>query len=400
MERNRRIVAGVAVFLVFAAFLWTTHGILSPILTGGLLLYLLMGLREYGIARRLVTCVILILLVWFVTQARGMLFPFFAAFILAYLFDPLVDLLERIHVPRTLATFFLLFFTAGVLVLVGMILIPNLMKEIQELIGRIDKLPDKVVAFVQKDLPRLLGFLNIDPQKLKQILLAKIPSNAELILSNLLKGVTGVGVFFGQIVNVVLIPVLTFYFLKDLDRIRGWAMNFVPRRHRSLCTFYMWRMNRILGGYLRGQIIVCTIVGVLTGLGLAVFHLPFAILLGVTTGILNIIPFIGLYVSLALALLTGFFTPDVLASMIKIGGVFLVVQMVEAYVISPKIVGERVGLHPVAVIFSILIFSRFLGLWGLIIGVPTAAAIKFLMDEWKRRQKWREMLVEKTVAKS
>ena len=71
--------------------------------------------------------------------------------------------------------------------------------------------------------------------------------------------------------------------------------------------------------------------------------------------------------------------------------------MIEAYIISPKIVGERVGLHPLAVIFSILIFSRFLGFWGLVVGVPTAALIKFLIDEWKRRQKWREMLAEKTA---
>ena len=83
-------------------------------------------------------------------------------------------------------------------------------------------------------------------------------------------------------------------------------------------------------------------------------------------------------------------------AMLKIGGVFLIVQALEGYIISPRVVGKRVGLHPLAVIFSILMFARFFGFWGLIIGVPTAALIKFLIDEWKRRQKWKEILVEKS----
>jgi len=203
----------------------------------------------------------------------------------------------------------------------------------------------------------------------------------------------------GQILNVILIPILTFYFLKDFNRIQEWMLNMVPRKYRSSCYFYLWRTNRILGGYIRGQLIVCTIVGVLTGLGLAVFGIPFAILLGVMTGLLNVIPYIGLYVSLGLALLTSLFTAHPLVAALKIAGVFLVVQSLEGYVIAPKIVGERVGLHPLAVIFSVLVFSRFLGFWGLIIGVPTAALIKFLLDEAKRRQRWKEILAEKIGSK-
>ena len=167
-----------------------------------------------------------------------------------------------------------------------------------------------------------------------------------------------------------------------------------------MTNFYLWRTNRILGGYIRGQLIVCSIVGLLTGVGLAVLNLPFAILIGFITGVLNIIPYIGLYISLGLALLTGFFTANPLISMLKISGIFVFVQMLEAYTISPRVVGQRVGLHPVGVIFSILIFSRFLGFWGLIIGVPTAALIKFLVDEWKRRQKWRELLAEKAISEN
>ena len=392
---HHRWMASVVLFVMLAAFLWSIYPILSPVLVGGFLLFILMGFKESPIARRLIVGIVLILLIWFFVKAQGVIFPFLVSFVLAYLFDPLADGLEKWRIPRTLAVFSLLFLTLAVLILVGMILIPSLIDEIQDLISRIPNLANKVAYFVQRNVPRLLEFFRIDPVRFQQSLLEEFPARAEQVLSNILKGITGIGALLGQILNVILIPILTFYFLKDFDRVRSWGVDFIPRKYRNICNFYLWRMNRILGGYLRGQLTVCTIVGLFTGLGLALFNLPFAILLGFFTGVLNIIPYIGLYISLGLALLTTFFTANPFISMLKIGGIFLVVQAAEAYVISPKVVGERVGLHPVAVIFSILIFSRFLGFWGLIIGVPTAALIKFLVDEWKRRQKWREMRVEK-----
>jgi len=168
MENSRRIVAGVVVFLLLAAFLWTTHPILSPILVGGILLFLLLGLKEYPLARRLSIAVVIVLLVWFFTKAQGVLFPFLVSFVLAYLFDPLADLLEKWRIPRTLGTLFLLFLTLGILVLVGMILIPSLVKEIQDLMGRIPSMAKQVADVVQKNLPKRLGFLRIDPTRLQQ----------------------------------------------------------------------------------------------------------------------------------------------------------------------------------------------------------------------------------------
>lgn len=355
-----------------------------------------MGLQDYSLGRRLFIGIAAVLLIWFFIHARGVLFPFIVSFVLAYLFKPLADRLEDRKVPRTLAVLILLILTLGILVLGGLILIPSLVKEIQELMGQIPKLAGQLADLIENNLSRLLASLKIDWMKIQQGLLEEIPSRAEKVLSNLSKGIAGIGTFVSQIFNIILIPILTFYFLKDYEQIRRWILDFIPRKYRNIVTFYQWRLNRIIGGYIRGQLIVCSIVGILTGAGLALFGIPFAILLGVVAGLLNIIPYIGLYISLGLALLTAFFTAGPLIAMLKIGGVFLFVQSLEGYIISPKIVGKRVGLHPLAVIFSILVFARFFGFWGLIIGVPTAALIKFLIDEWKRRQKWKEILVEKS----
>lgn len=400
MQNNHRIIAGIAIFLLLAAFLWSTQSVLSPFLAGGLLLFILFGIKESRIVRRIAFSVIFIFGVWFLVRAQGVIFPFLIAFILAYLFDPLVDFMEKIHVPRGLSTLLVLLVNLGVFILVGVLLIPGLVREIQDLINRIPDMADKLYVLAQRNLPRLMQFLQIDSAKLHESLLEEIPSRTESVLSNLLKGLTGVGAFLGKMFNIILIPILTFYFLKDFDRIRGFFLDFIPRKYHSRCNFYLWRINRIFGGYIRGQLIVSSIVGILTGIGLALFHIPFAILIGFTAGILNVIPYLGLYISLGIALLAGLFTPNIMASMIKIAGVFLVVQAIEAYFISPKILGDRVGLHPVAVIFSILVFSRFLGFWGLIIAVPTAALLKFFIDELRRHQKFKENLAEKIVVKN
>jgi len=396
MENHRLTLAASAVFLILAAFLWTTQNVLSPLLIGGILVFLLMGMKESIMARRLIVGIVLILLVWFFVMAQAVVFMFVTAFVLAYLFDPIADWLEGKGIRRSLATFFLLFITLGLLVLFGSILIPSLVSEIQELISRIPGMANNVAVFVQSYLPKVLEFLRIDAAEFQDGLLEEVPKRTELVLSNLLKGVTGIGAFLSRIFNVILIPVLTFYFLKDFNRIRDWMLDMVPRKYRGNSYFYLWRLNRILGGYIRGQIIVSTIIGILTGLGLTLFRLPFAILLAFLTALLNVIPVIGLYLGLGIALLTGFFSPEPLLAMLKIGGVYLFVQALDGYVIAPKILGDRVGLHPLAVIFSVLVFARFLGFWGLIIGVPTAALIKFFVDEWRRRQKWREMLAQKS----
>jgi len=395
---NKIVIAGVSIFLFLAAFLWTTHQILYPVLVGGLLLLILFSIRKYPLARQLAFAVIMILVIWFLAKAQGLIFPFVISFVLAYLFDPLADRLEGWRIPRTLAALIILILSFGVLTLVGIILIPSLINEIKELMEGIPELANSIFITVQENLPKLLAFVRIDSQDLQQSVLETFPARAEQVLLNILRGISGVSSFLGPLFNVIHVPILTFYFLKDFNHLRSGLLGFIPRRYHNIISFYQWRVNRILGGYIRGQLIVCTIVGILTGAGFAILKIPFAVLLGFLTGLLNIIPFVGLYISLGLSLLTGFFTPDPFITMLKIACVFFGVQMLEAYIISPKIVGDRVGLHPVVVIFSILAFSRFLGFWGLIIGVPTAALIKFLIDEWKRRQKWREILAEKKAS--
>lgn len=396
IEDRKLILPGLAIFLLITAFLWSTHTILSPILLGGILIYLLSEFKDFPFIRRLRIGIAILLFFWVLVNIQGILIPFLVAFLLAYLINPLVDQFEKWHVPRVLSVLLIFLGLLGILGLILAIILPDLAREIQELLIRFPKMLQNGIALAHKHLPKLFALLKIDYLKLeKEFLEEKYPAYVGKLFIQIVKAVLGMGTWLGQLLNLILIPVLTFYFLLDYHRVRGTLLGFVPKKYRSLASFYLWRSNRIVGGYIRGQLIVCTIVGVFTWFGLFLFSIPYSILIGMITGMLNIIPFLGLYVSLGLALLSSFFTPAPHISALKILLIFAIVQGVEAYIISPKIVGDRVGLHPVAVIFSIFIFSHFLGFWGLLIAVPCAALIKFLLDEWKRHQNWKEQLAVK-----
>jgi predicted PurR-regulated permease PerM len=395
MENGSRkygwIFPSVVVLVLMAGLMWYERAALTPLVLGALLLYILEDLKEFLVARRLSIGISVLLAIWILVNGQGVLFPFVVAFILAFLLDPLINRLMRWNLSRIQAVLLLSFFVLGLFVFSGFILIPNLLDDIQQLIARLPSLLDTLFSYSERYMAKLINLLDTDSLKLKESITAQITSRIEVILSNIMKALMSIGVLFGYFLNVVLVPVLTFYFLKDFDKLRQWFMEFFPRKKRNLTVFYLWRMNRILGGFFRGQIIVCFYVGVLTTLGFLLFRLPFAIFIGIVTGVLNIIPFIGLYVSLGLAILVSLFAPHPGILILKVLMVFAVVQGLENYVISPKVVGDRLGLHPIAVIFSILIFSKFFGLWGLLIGIPCAALIKFFIDEWKRHLKWHEL---------
>jgi predicted PurR-regulated permease PerM len=395
-QSNKHILSGIAVFLLFTALLWDTHVLLSPILVSALLLFLLAAMKPFPYSGRLSVVVSLILVFWLMVRLQGIIIPFLAGFIFAYLLNPVVDLAERLRVPRVAAVAFIFIVITALFVFLGVILLPDLVREMQDLIIKLPQIIEKGMDFLRNYIPKLLGFLKIDPEKVqKDLLEEKYPVKVEEMLFKLLSNITGIGSVFGHILNVILIPVLTFYFLNDYNKIKSWMLHFVSRKHRSAVYFYLWRSNRILGGYLRGQLMVCIFVALFTWLGLFLFSIPYAIIIGLVAGILNIVPFIGFYISLGVALLSALFTPAPHIAVLKIAGVFFLVQAVEAYIISPKIIGDRVGLHPIVVIFSVLVFSRFLGFWGLIIAVPLAALIKFMLSEWKRHQEWRDVLAQK-----
>ncbi len=380
-----------------AAYLYSAHDILSPILIGLLLIFVLSGLKDNAVASRLSTAVWGLLVLWVFLRAQVVFFPFLASFTLAYILDPAADFLEKRKVKRSIASLILIVLLFGLIVAAGILLMPQLINEIQNFINSLPKVVDTIQTKMMEFLPKILRLFRIEETDFRQNWTETMPDSLKQIFNNLLKGLLNMTAFLGQIINLIIIPVLTFYILKDFNKIRTWFLSLFPRKRRPRVSYYMWRVNRIVGGYIRAQVIVCFFVGLLTGIFLGIAGIQFAILLGVLAGLMNFIPYIGLYVGLAITGLVAFLDPNPLLALFKVALVYAVVQGVEGALIQPKIVGDRVGLHPVAVMFSVLFFARFFGFWGLIIGVPTAAVVMLFIDEWKRKQALLELIEEKSL---
>ncbi len=388
MARNRKLtvawLSALGGALLLATFLFTVRDFLTPIVGFAAFAVFYFTLRNQQAARPIFLAVSAIFALWLFSRVQNVFAPFFIALTLAYILRPVAALLEQRKLSRTLASAIALLALLAVMILAGIFIFPQLVGEIGDLISKVVASAPKWREWIEKTLYALLARFPVDPAKLQSILLQELPARLQTLLSAVLHGALNVtsalsGVL-GQVVNVILIPVLTYYFMKDFDKGRKVVVQRLPSARRERVIEFVDRADDLMSGFLRGQLLVMLVVGTLTALGLWIAGVPYALFLGAMTGLLNIIPFLGLYISLALALAVALFTPEPLGQAIRVIIVFVIVQGLEGAVISPKIVGDRVGLHPVWVIMSVFIAAQFLGFVGLILGVPLAALVKVLLN--------------------
>lgn len=390
---NWRAVHAVVVVLVLALFLFSLRTLLNPFILFLLFLFLVSpqaGSRHYVL---LVAATGVLTLVWLLQTTGFLLAPFFLALVLAYIQQPLVRRLERRGLSRTAAVFLLALPAIVGLALIGGLGIPALGEQVAGFIGKVPQMIQGLVAWAEgaqaalarNDLPWLDEELVI--RRLRSIqpeaVMAYLQERQAMLARSAWQGVLGVGRGVGSVLSllsyVFLTPILTFYLLRDWERITASLGELVPGAQRGRVLGFAREYDRLLAGYLRGQLVAAATVGVLTWLGFWLLGFPYALLLGVVAGVFNVIPYMGLVASLVPALLIALFSGDVLLSLGKIGVVFTVVQVLDGSVIGPKIVGEAVGLHPVWVILALAVSGYFFGFVGLLIAVPLAVLVKLLL---------------------
>lgn len=367
---------------------------LSPVVLYALVLLLLMpwsGSREH---RLLVAGLTLVLALWLLQALGSILAPFLVAFAIAYILDPAADALERRRVPRGLAVAILL-----VPVLTGIALalvfgVPALLAQagdlVEQLPGALTRAADWVQAqrtrLEQSRLPFLSGAVMAEQLPLDQErITAFIQAQWQEILSRAWRAVLGMGRGVGFVVTLlgylVLTPVLVVYLLRDFNRITTQATELMPEARRERWLGFAREYDRLLARFLRGQVLAALIVGLLTWIGLLIAGFPYSGLVGAIAGVFNLVPYLGLVVSIAPVLVIALLSGSFLASLAKAALVFGIVQLIDGSVTGPRIVGGSVGLHPVWVILALAIGSFFFGLVGLLLAVPGAVLIKLLLRE-------------------
>ena len=392
--RDWRLVHGIAVLLVLALFLWELSDVLSPLVLFLALLALMTPYSGSPFHRLVVGSTALLLGLWMLAALGTLLAPFVLAFGLAYILDPLVDRLEHVRLPRPLA---ILVLALPVLAAVGLLLflgIPALAEQVQSLVTRSPELVDRLAAWIEGLQAGILGLdlPFVDEQDLVMRLRSLSPDavtefvqeKQEEIAAGAWEAVLGLGRGFGTALTIlgylVLTPVLTFYLLRDWDRITATLASYIPRPRYQGWTRFSRDYDDLLSRYLRGQVLAAAIVGVLTWIGLWIAGFPYSGVVGAVAGVFNLVPYLGLVVSLVPALLIAILSGAFLASLLKIGIVFAIVQFLDANIIGPRIVGESVGLHPVWVILAIAVAGYVLGFVGLLLAIPLAILVKLLLE--------------------
>ncbi len=307
--------------------------------------------------------------------------PFLAAAVLAYLGDPLVDRLEAWKLPRSLAVavVFLVLTTAAVLVL--LIIVPMLQRQIvlllQKIPTTIDWLQQVAVPWVELNLG--ISTPGIDLGSLKESLQAHWQDAGKLV-TGMLNSITRSGLtLLGWLANLVLIPVVTFYLLRDWDVLVVRVRELLPRRVEPVVSQLAKESDEVLSAFFRGQLLVMLALATIYSLGLQIVGLDLALLIGVLAGLVSFVPYLGFIVGIVvagIAALIQFHDPIYL---VYVGIVFAIGQAIEGMVLTPLLVGDRIGLHPVAVIFAVMAGAQLFGFFGVLLALPVSALVMVLL---------------------
>ncbi len=305
--------------------------------------------------------------------------PFLAGALLAYMFDPLVDRLEARRIPRATGTVI-------VIVLAGLVLFALLLVALPLFQGQFVELSHRVPAALDLLQTRFLPWLHqtfgiavdFDLATLKTWLTEKATENGAAWLPTLQTGALAV---VGILANLLLIPVVMFYLLKDWDVMVARVAALTPRGWMGRVTRVARAMDAVVGEFLRGQLAVMAALSIYYTAALWMAGLDYALPIGILTGVLSFVPFLGFGLGMILALLVALLQFADWTGVAWVAGIYLAGQVLESYVFTPRLVGERVGLHPVAVIFALAAFGQLFGFVGVLLAVPLAAVLLVALRE-------------------
>lgn len=322
------------------------------------------------------------LLLWLLAPVLS---PFLIAAVLAYALHPLVERLAARRCPRLLAV--LLVEVTVILAVLALLLlmVPILSKELPLLREQIPLLAERVNMGLKPLLAQLGVNVSLDTASIKAFVLKNFNANMEDWMSTLLSSARiGGSVVLAVLGNAVLVPVVLFYLLMDWPQLVRRAGALIPPRRRPVVHSFLQDSDSMLGQYLRGQLLVMGILAVYYAVGLALFGFDLAVPVGVFTGLAVFIPYLGFGLGLILALLAGVLQFASWYGVVAVAVVYGLGQLVESAYLTPRLVGERIGLNPLTVIFALLAFGHLFGFVGVLIALPVCAVLVVAMGRLRR----------------
>ncbi len=320
---------------------------------------------------------------WLIYQLHPVLSPFLVGMLLAYLGDPLVDRLERLGLSRTWGVVLVFGLFGLILLALLLVLLPMLGRQLFRLYEvapqMLDWLQQSALPWAQAQLGLPGDFWRVD--RLKAVITGHLGQTTD-IAGTLLASVTASGLaLLGWLGNLLLIPVVGFYLLRDWDLMVAKLRGLLPRNRETYVVGLVGECHEVLGAFLRGQLLVMLALGLIYAVGLMLVGLDLGLLIGLLAGLASIVPYMGFVVGFGVALVAALFQFGgfELYPLIGVVVVFSVGQLLEGMLLTPLLVGDRIGLHPVAVIFAILAGGQLFGFTGVLLALPVAAIIMVLL---------------------
>lgn len=342
------------------------------------------------------------LILWVVYLLKPVVLPFIGAFLIAYLFSPLVDKLHNIGLPRWLSIS-CVFIGIGVVIFLAMWFLVPLVWE--QLMYAKKNIPGNIHWLNYTFLPWLSNTFNlvpmeIDTEQMSAAIMEYIQTNysADSIQAMILK-VAQSGLNFIQIGGtIVLIPIIAFYFLLDWERMLDSMRRLIPRKYEKSTLTIVGECHEVLGAFVKGQFLVMFLLGVVYAMGLQLIGLEVGIIIGMIAGLASIIPYLGFAVGIISAVIACLFQFGIdWVHLALVLVVFMVGQAIEGYILQPFLLGDKIGLSPVAVVFAVLAGAQLAGLLGMLIALPVAAVIVVLLrhvrENYEKSQLYRSDVV-------
>lgn len=312
---------------------------------------------------------------------KELLYTVFISLILAYLLNPLVNLLEKRKIKRTYGVLLVYIIGIAVITLLVITIVPNMVNELKILgedlpiyFNDLNNLFNKYYNIYTENMNNLPSeFTSIKDSidqnisKIQGVMINSIKMVTTLIFSLLTK-----------IISIILIPVLTFYFIKDKEYFKKKIILLIPKAFRNDIIHISRQINDVLSSFIRGQLIVATFIGIATSLGLLFLKIKFGVIIGLIAGIFSIIPYFGPIIGIVPAVLFALLDKPIKILWVVI--LFTLIQQFEGDILSPKIVGNSVGLHPITVMISLLVGGSLMGMLGLLLAVPIVAILKIIVN--------------------
>jgi len=388
------LIAAITIsFLLIATYLYFTGLIQVPILLLAISAFILFSFRKKSIIAEKLLILTLIFFAYSLAKVIGAsIIPFFIAFLVAYLLDPFVEKLYKKSIPRWISSLAFILVIIGAFSAVAIFVFPIIFDQLDNVLKSLTNYVNSAKKYVESEaFYRKLQSLGLPRSTIKEAIrdevIPKIESIVTLIFSNLMSILSSLSTILTQVVNVILTPIMAFYLLKDFRKFKNYIKNNLSKKNAKMLSD-LQKINIIVKKYIGWQIVAAIIVAVFCSISFTIFSVPYSIVLALIAGLLNPIPYLGSMISMIIGILVMLLVDDgnFFVNLLVIVGSISTIHFINAYLIEPNVLGKQVGVHPVILIISLFVFGGLFGIIGLLIAVPTTAALIMFFEEWRLRE--------------